>query len=162
MLGPDDRVELIEGEILLMSPDKSRHAATVEIVADVLRRAFGARSSVRVQHPIALGARSEPEPDVAVVVGSPRDYVDAHPATALLVVEVADTSLAFDRTAKAAMYAAAGLPDYWIVNLVDRCVEVHREPSAAGYVMITAHAGDETLIALGAPTASIRVSELLP
>jgi Uma2 family endonuclease len=81
--------------------------------------------------PLALGPASEPEPDIAVVTGSPHDYLHAHPATALLIVDVADASLTFDRTKKASVYARAGILDYWIVNLIDQVVEVHRNPEPA-------------------------------
>lgn len=137
ILGPDDRVELLEGEILEMSPEKSRHAAAVDLAAEVLRAAFGPGRTVRVQHPIALGDASEPEPDLAVVEGSPRDYAHAHPTTAVLVVEVSDTSLDYDRRRKAAAYARSGIAEYWIVNLVENRLEVHREPTPNGYRGVT-------------------------
>lgn len=161
VLGPNDRVELIEGEILVMSPEKSRHAAVVDLVAEALRRIVGSGHTVRVQHPLGLGTSSEPEPDLCVVPGTPRDYLSAHPTTALLVVEVADSSLAFDQTTRARLYAAAGLPEYWIVNLVDRCVEVHRVPGEAGYVQVTRHDVGE-LSPLVLPGARVPVDDLLP
>lgn len=111
ILGPDDRVELVGGEILEMSPERSPHAAAIDLGAETLRRAFGAGFTVRTQHPLALGADSEPEPDLAVVPGTPRDYAAAHPTSALLVVEVADTSLAYHRSTKAKLYANASITD---------------------------------------------------
>ncbi len=158
---PDDRVELIQGEILVISPEKSRHAAAIDLVAEALRKAFGTTGhTVRIQHPIALEPDSEPEPDLAVVGGSPRDYVDAHPTTALLVVEVADTSLSFDRTTKRALYARAGI-EYWIVNLVDSCVEAHRRPSDGAYRSVTSHVAPEKLTPTTLPDAMIPVADLL-
>ena len=112
VLTTQDRVELIDGEIVTTPPQKTQHAAAACLVATALRHAFGEHVDVRRQLPLALDAASEPEPDVAVVAGSPRDYRDAHPATALLIVEVADSSLEFDRTTKASLYARAGIPDY--------------------------------------------------
>jgi Uma2 family endonuclease len=162
VLGPDDRVELIEGEILVMSPEKSRHAAVVDLVAETLRKVFGAGHTVRVQHPIILGDLSEPGPDVCVVRGGPRDYLDSHPTGAMLVVEVSDSSLAFDRTEKARLYASAGIAEYWIVNLVDGCVEVQRDPMNAGYSTVTRHTAGETLAPLAVSAAEISVQELLP
>ncbi len=162
LFGPEDRVELIEGEILVMSPEKTWHAATIDLVAEVLRRVFGDGHTIRVQHPMSLGDRSEPEPDVCVVKGSPRDYLKAHPQTALLVVEVAETSLANDRTRKASLYARMALPEYWIVNLVDGCVEVHRDPSAEVYRTLTRHGRADHVTPLAAPHARIAVSDLLP
>lgn len=95
---------------------------------DALRKAFGEGTHVRIQLPLALDPSSEPEPDVTVVRGSPRDYRDAHPSAALLVVEVADTTLSHDRDQKGSLYARAGVADYWIVNLVDQVLEVYRDP----------------------------------
>ena len=143
-----------------MSPEKSRHAATVDLVAEALRKAFGAGRTVRVQHPLAIDVDSEPEPDLAVVEGSPRDYADAHPATALLVVEVAGTSLSYDRTTKRALYARAGI-EYWIVNLVDMCIEVHRLPSKGDYRSISSHRPPEEIAPFAQPDATIPVADLL-
>lgn len=128
---PGERAELIDGEILTRTPQGSAHSTAVCLVEDALRLAFGAGYDVRGQLPLALDPASEPEPDVVVVPGSPRDYRDAHPATALLVVEVADTTLAFDRDWKWSLYARAGIADYWIVNLIDRLLEVYRDPAPA-------------------------------
>jgi Uma2 family endonuclease len=162
ILGPADRVELIDGEILTMSPEKSRHSAAVDLVADALRVAFAAGHSVRVQHPLALGQWSEPEPDVAVVVGTPRDYVDAHPASAVLVVEVADTSLLDDRGAKQRLYARAGIAEYWIVNLRDGELEVYRRPQGDAYAQTERLARESVVAPTAAPAARIAVADLLP
>jgi len=125
----DQRVELIDGEVLEMAPQGSGHFACVCLCNDAARRCFGSSHVVRVQGPLGVGKGSDPEPDIAVVSGNPRDYVGkSHPSTALLVIEVSDTSLEFDRTSKAGLYASAGIRDYWIVNLTDRCVEVYRNP----------------------------------
>ena len=125
------RVELLDGEIIDMSAMKDLHAVAVGTVGRALDRAFPgcwARPSL----PLSFLSDSEPEPDFAVVPGEPRDYKgrDAHPDTAMLVVEIADTSLRFDRGVMAEIYARAGIQDYWIVNLVDDCVEVLRDPQA--------------------------------
>src|SRR5688572_15390783 len=124
----DRRVELIEGEVVDMPPQKNAHYTAILLVQRALEKAFGTNHTVRVQGPLDLGERSQPEPDLAVVPGSPRDYQD-HPKTALLVVEVSDTTLAFDRERKAKLFAKAGIPEFWIINLVDRVVEVYRTPS---------------------------------
>jgi Uma2 family endonuclease len=127
----DQRVELIESEIIDMAPQGSEHFASVCLVGEVLRRAFGDGHVVRIQGPLRIADSTEPEPDIAVVPGTPRDYVGKdHPNNALLVVEVSDTSLVFDRTDKASLYASAGIADYWIVNLIDRQLEVFRLPTA--------------------------------
>ena len=100
-------------------------------VADALRGAFGRGWHVRIGAPIVLGDFSEPEPDVSVVRGSVRDYRDAHPTDAALIVEVAQTSLRLDRRIKASIYAGGGIGEYWIVNIVAGVLEVHHEPVAA-------------------------------
>src|SRR5436853_3869857 len=111
----------------LQSPD---HALAVRAVEEALRRVFTHGYDIRVGMPLALGDEAEPEPDVAVVRGHVRDY-RTHPLTAALVVEVADTSLEFDRARNAARYASGEIPEYWIVNLVDRQVEVFRDAGAS-------------------------------
>jgi len=107
IFAPGERVELIDGEIVEMSPQHSAHSTAVSLSAEALCTAFGAGFDVRTRMPLALDLYSEPEPDVAVVPGSPRDYRDAHPTTALLVVEVADSTEAYDRDQKGSLYARA-------------------------------------------------------
>ncbi len=131
-LSPDDRVELLEGVIVTVSPQSPLHAAVVRFVEEALRAAIGGRAEIRSQMPLQAGALSMPEPDIAVVPGSAADYIHAHPAEALLVVEVADTSLTQDRMTKERVYAAAGITEYWIVDVAGDAIEVHREPDRAG------------------------------
>lgn len=119
--------ELLNGEILVMSPQGALHYLCLERVADAVGRAFGAGYFVRRQAPLELDQETDPEPDVAVVRGGIDDQRQ-HPSTALLVVEIALTSLAHDRERKAALYALAGVEGFWIVNLVDRQLEVRRRP----------------------------------
>src|SRR5437867_8203490 len=126
---PDERLELLDGLMLVKEPQSSAHMTAIRLVEDTLRMAFGARWDVRTQGPIALDPRSEPEPDVSVVPGSPRDYRDAHPTSPALVVEVALASLQLDRTRKCRAFARAGVSEYWIVNLGDRALDVQREPA---------------------------------
>ena len=123
------RVELLEGEVLVMSPMRPPHARRIHVVAQVLSAAFGDQVGVRQQLPLDLGPISEPEPDVSVVQGSDQDYESHHPRTAILCVEVSDSSLAHDRGRKGSLYARHGILDYWIVNLVERRLEVYREPA---------------------------------
>ncbi|HEY7425174.1 MAG TPA: Uma2 family endonuclease, partial [Gemmataceae bacterium] len=108
------RVELIEGEIVVLSPQKAEHWTTADRVAELLRSGFGSAFHVRLQGPIDFGSLSEPEPDVAVVAGTRAQYASQHPRTAVLIVEVSESSLAYDRTRKASLYARAGIADYWI------------------------------------------------
>lgn len=123
-------VELIEGQIFDMSPMGSTHATVVKLVDVLLQAAYGSDYFTRVQMPLALGDYSEPEPDIAVVRGQVRDFVLEHPTTALLVVEVSDSTLEFDRQTKGSLYAMAGVAHYWVVNVRDRCLEVFGDPEA--------------------------------
>ena len=169
IFAPDERVELIEGEIIQMPPQNPLHSTGICTVQEALRTAFGSGFDVRPQLPLSLELASEPEPDIAVVRGSFRDYRTAHPSTALLVVEVSDTTLTFDRCEKAGLYARTGIQEYWIVNLPEQLIEVHRDarpnldmPSGYGYAQITRHGAGDTLSPLAAPNATIPVTELLP
>jgi Uma2 family endonuclease len=164
VLGPDDRVELLEGVIVPMSPSGPAHAHAVAILMERLIRAVGMRAVVRGQSTYVAGARSAPEPDVAVVVGRSRDFWTRHPSAAILVVEVADSSLPTDRLTKAALYARNDVPEYWIVNLRHGRVEVYRQPDATAglYRDIRVAAEDETLTLAGLPDVEIAVADLLP
>ena len=126
---PGDPIELIGGELLVAEPQGAPHYTSIQKTARVLERAFGPSWNVRTQGPMGLDEESEPEPDVAVVTGEPEDYGRAHPSRADLVVEVSESSLAFDRGHKGSVYARAGIADYWVVNLVDRILEVYRDPA---------------------------------
>jgi Uma2 family endonuclease len=163
VLGPDDRVELLEGVIVPMSPQNPAHASAVRRVDAALRVAVGARAVVSCQLPLVANDDSVPEPDVAVLPGQPSDYDTVHPTTALLIVEVADSSLPTDRLTKAAIYAAAGIAEYWIVNLRDDAVEVHRDPdSAAARYRQTHRVPREGRLTLAAFGAVVAVDALLP
>ncbi|MDQ7040199.1 MAG: Uma2 family endonuclease [Rhodothermus sp.] len=163
LVDPDARLELIDGEILQkMSPQSARHFTSVLKVAQALHVVFGAGYVVRTQGPLALDPYSEPEPDVAVVAGTLDDYAEAHPSTAVLVVEVADASLHFDRTRKAALYARAGIPDYWIVNLIDRVLEVYRQPQNETYRSHQVLSPHDRLTPLAQPRAFVEIGRLFP
>jgi Uma2 family endonuclease len=166
---PGDRVELIDGLLLISEPQSSLHYTAILLVAEVLARAFGQGWHVRTQAPIALDDASEPEPDVAVVRGAVRDFAASHPVDPVLVVEVSVASLAFDREHKASLYARAGRPEYWIVNLIDRVLEVRREPAPEpsapygwDYGFVDALGPAERVSALAAPTIQIAIGDLLP
>ena len=162
IIGEDEHVELIGGRIVTMSPEGPLQAGAIDLCAEALRRVFGPDHTVRVQHPLALDRDDEPEPDVAVVRGSPRDHMIEHPREAVLVVEVSESSLAYDRGDKARVYARAGLPEYWIVNLVDRRVEVFRAPTPAGYGSVVSLAVGEAIAPLALPASAIAIATLLP
>ena len=126
----DQQVELLEGEVITMSPKLTSHSYAVNRLMYALITAFGSRAIVRVQDPIVLNDRSEPEPDLAVCQAAPGQYKQAHPRAdqVLLVIEVADSSLSYDRTRKAKAYAESSISEYWIVNLQDRQIEILTEP----------------------------------
>jgi len=131
LLAPDDKVELLHGLIVSMSPQQPRHAATVWWISGKLAALVGERAIVRSQLPFVASTTSVPEPDVAVVPFRFDGYQRAHPERALLVVEVADSSAAQDRLTKSSIYARAQVPDYWIVNLRDQCVEWFHDADVA-------------------------------
>ncbi len=162
-LGEDDRVELLEGVIVASPPQGPLHAAVLTDVLAALIRAVADRAVVRAQMPFLAGRRSVPEPDVAVVPGRSADYQFRHPDAALLVVEIADSSLPQDRLTKSRIYAAAGVPEYWIVNLRDRRLETLTGPVPADRVysgIRRFERGDDvTLSAL--PDVTVRISDLI-
>lgn len=164
VLDEDDRVELLEGVIVAEPAMDPPHATGIGLVAEALRNAIGTRAHIRVQTPYIVQPYSAPEPDVAVVPGNVHDYWDHHPTTALLVVEVSDSSLKQDRLSKSRIYAGSGIPDYWVVNLRDDCVELFRAPDPTRRLYgerRTAHRGERiTLTAL--PDVSVAVDDLLP
>ncbi|RME47171.1 MAG: Uma2 family endonuclease [Chloroflexi bacterium] len=134
----DDRVELIEGEIVEMAPIGSRHAACVDRLNRLFSNRIGERAIARVQSPVRLSEFSEPEPDLALLRPRPDFYAQAHPQPedVLLVVEVAETSVTSDRDVKVPLYARAGIPEVWLVDLAEETVEVYREPLPRGYAKI--------------------------
>jgi Uma2 family endonuclease len=163
------RVELIHGEIVEMSPQGWPHAVGKSKVADALRAIFAGVGTVMEQTPHPM-ADSDPEPDVRVILGRYEDYTD-HPATALLLVEVADTTLTYDTTTKAELYATAGVADYWVLDVVNRQLHVFRNPqplalptelAATAYQTHDVLGPNDTVSLLAAPASSIRVGDLLP
>jgi Uma2 family endonuclease len=162
-------LELIGGQLIVAEPKGSPHAAAVGMASDAVRAALPPGWTVRIQDPVALDDESAPEPDVAVVRGRHADYRHAHPARAALIVEVAESSLAFDRTRKGSLYARAGIAGYWIVNLEERVVEVYRDPGPDltapfgwRYSSVERVRPPATLTLLELPQAAVRVAALLP
>jgi Uma2 family endonuclease len=163
------RVELIDGEIMVLSPQGPFHTTSTDRVRRILGRTFGEGVWVRMQFPVDFGSYSEPEPDVSVVPGSLADYTTAHPTTALLIVEVSDSTLSYDRNRKASLYAHAGIADYWIVNLVDGQLEVRRHPVPNAskrygfdYDEVTILHSADIVVPLCRPHVHILVGDLLP
>ena len=166
---PGEPIELIGGDLMVAEPQGAAHYTAIQKTAKALETAFGPGWHVRTQGPVGLDDDSEPEPDVAVVPGGPDDYSRAHPSRPALTVEVAESSLGVDRQRKGSLYARAGLPDYWVLNLVDRILEVYREPApdAAApfgwrYARREVFDAAARVTPLAAPGASISVSHLLP
>lgn len=167
--GPDDRLELLGGQLVVREPQGSHQATAVRLVARALRAAFGPGWVIEGQLPVSLDDESEPEPDVTVVAGGPRDFLASHPSRPALVVEVAPASLGLDRGEKASLYARARLDDYWIVNLVDHVLEVHRDPRIDAeapygwrYASALTLGHRDRVRPLAAPNAEIVVADLLP
>ncbi len=145
VLSPDDRTELIEGEIVDMAPIGSVHADVVMLLTKRLFEAVGDSAGVRTQLPVRLSTHSEPQPDVALVKAKPGGYRRTHPSSGdvLLLIEVSDTTLRYDLNVKARLYATHGIPEYWVIDLLTNRVVRHRRPSDTHYA-------DRTEIAAGA------------
>lgn len=160
----DDKIELLDGEVVAKMPQNNPHQIATGLVSDALRDGFGSEYHTRDEKAINLSTTSKPEPDVAVVRGSRRDYLKRapQPTDAALLVEVADTSLIRDRFHKASLYAEAGIAEYWIVNLVDRVLEVHRDPAGDAYRTKMTLGPNETISPLARPETAISVADLLP
>lgn len=166
---PGEHIELIGGQLMVAEPQGEYHYGAIWRTAHALEAAFGPGWCVRTQAPISLDDASEPEPDVAVVAGSVGDYLRDHPARPVLTVEISESSLAMDRQHKGGLYARAGLTDYWIVNLIDRVLEVYREPVADTeasfgwrYAICQRLEPTQLVTPLAFPGARIRVADLLP
>jgi Uma2 family endonuclease len=164
-----DPVELIGGRLIVAEPQNSPHATAVGAADDALRAALPPGFIVRAQMPVALDDESAPEPDLAVVPGRRADYQLAHPTRAVLVMEVADSSLQFDREEKGSLYARARIADYWIVNLIDRVLEIHRDPAPDPaalhgwrYRSVVTLIPPAVVAPIALPTAAVRVADLVP
>lgn len=166
----DKRVELIEGCVIDMSPMRSLRRTAIALVERALRETFSpSRFFMRTQCPPAVSDISEPAPDVAVIAGAIRDYVAEHPKTAVLAVEVSDTTLGSDRTVKASLYAKSGIPEYRSVNIAEKRLEAYRTPASAPQETFGFHYADKSAFGAGdrvrplaSSEASVDVSELLP
>jgi Uma2 family endonuclease len=165
VIRPDERVELIDGQVLAMSPQGKVHAALVARIGSYLSKMFpDDRFCIRQQSTLVLGEDYVPEPDLAVVAGRCQDHELEWPKTILLIVEVSDTTLRLDRGRKSDLYGRAGVQEYWVVNVNERVVEVRREPSPAGFKSIRLLQPDDELAPLAADAArmKLRAADLLP
>lgn len=163
------RTEFLEGEIIEMPTMNSPHATGLTLTDNVLRTVFSSGFVIRNQMPLNFGDDFEAVPDIVVVKGNARDYLENHPAAADLVVEISDTTLNYDRSRKASLYAKFGIQDYWILNLKNQTLEVYRHPSkdensfyGFSFEDKMTFGADEEVSPLAAPDAKIRIAELLP
>jgi len=163
ILGEDDRVELIEGEIIAMSPIGSRHAACVTALDISLNWALGGMTIVRVQNPIRISEHSEPEPDIAVVRPRADLYASRHPNSAdvLLIMEISETFLQYDREVKIPLYARAGIPEVWLWDLENELVLQYTRPTDGKYQEVRMVRGGEIVISSSIPNLSLSVDEIL-
>jgi Uma2 family endonuclease len=155
----DEHIELLDGSLVQMSPIGPPHSETVSTLAELFSVALKGKARVRSQNPFAAGDLSEPEPDVAVVPLA--DYYDAHPARAHLIVEVAESSLAVDRGRKARLYAECRVPEYWVVDVVGRNVEVYTEPVSGVYQHVTVYEPGSRIRLQEFPELEVRVDDFL-
>ena len=165
----DEPIELLGGQLIVAEPKGTPHSTAIALTVEALRVAFGPGWLVRVQDPVALDDESEPEPDVVVVPGSPRDYLAEHPVRPAVLVEVAESRLGFDRGHKGSLYARAGVADYWIVNLVDEALEIYRQPALDRsaefgwrYLDVQVFRPGAFVSPLSRPDVTVAVADLLP
>jgi Uma2 family endonuclease len=163
IISEDDRVELIEGEILEMTPISSRHAGAVNRLNRLLSQQAGECGLVSVQNPVRLGERSEPQPDLALLRPSEDCYAASHPEPkdVLLIIEVAETSADYDREVKVPLYARAGIPEVWVVDLTERRVEVYRGPGPHGYDRVHRIRSGESVSPEALPHIRLAASDIL-
>ena len=163
VFAPDERVELLEGEIVAMSPIGPKHASVVELVTEAFYRLVIGQVSIRVQNPVRLPPRSEPEPDIVVARRRRDRYSSAHPTAedTLLVIEVADSSLQTDRAIKLPMYARQGIVEVWIVDLTADAVHVHADPVDGVYRDVRTVARGDALTPQELPDVAIDVDAVL-
>ena len=155
----DERIELLRGALVTMSPQGTRHFETIKRLTKLLARLLGDRADLLVQAPLAVADDSEPEPDLALL--PVRDYSAEVPSQAFLVIEVADSSLRKDRGIKAALYAGARIPEYWIVDLAANVIEVHTEPRGEMYGSVTRRARGEAIALVAFPDVRVAVSDVI-
>jgi Uma2 family endonuclease len=163
VLGEDDRVELVEGEIVDMTPIGSRHAASVNVLTRHFAIGCGTRAIVQPQGPLRLGSGTELQPDLLVLKPDPDFYRAAPPgpSAVFLLIEVGDTSITYDRTIKLQLYARAGIPEAWLVDLSLGRIELYREPTADGYaVELVRHRG-ERVASLAFPGIEVDAAEVI-
>jgi Uma2 family endonuclease len=163
ILQPDERVELLDGQIIKMAAKGTAHSAAVTRIEKLLRSRLGDRVLLRFQDPIHLNDHSEPEPDIAVVQADPTDYEDHHPTPAevFLLIEVSDSTLKFDCEVKAPAYARSGIQECWVLDVNARKLRVYRVPDAAGYQSESILSEELSIAPLAFPDCTIVIKEML-
>ena len=159
----DDRIELIEGEVIEMSPIGKRHSGCVNRLNKLLNRSVGERAIVSVQNPISIDEFSEPQPDLAILTPRADFYSNSHPTPAdvLIVVEIADTSVDYDRGVKLPLYARAGIPEAWLIVLLKDVIEVHSEPKDGKYQRVQRLKRGKTIVSSSVAGLSVKVDDVL-
>lgn len=160
---PDERVELIDGEIIEMSPIGSRHVRCVNFLSEFLSRRFLDEYSVSVQNPIIATDYSEPQPDIALLNRRQDHYIDRLPTgdDVALVIEVSDSTVTFDRSRKIPKYAAAGIPEAWLIDIESGHVEVHSMPKEYAYGLVKIYLRGETAVSETMPGLSLPVNDII-
>jgi Uma2 family endonuclease len=163
VLTEDDRVELIAGEVRAMSPIGATHAGSVNLLVSVLSALLGKNYVIAVQNPVRINEYNEPQPDLAVLKAREDFYRTSHPTPAdvLLLIEVADTSVAYDRLEKIPRYAAAGIPEVWLMNTLEKYIEQYTEPSPSGYGKMQRLAADTMIKASQVEGLELPISQIL-
>ena len=164
ILHEDDRVELIDGRVVEMAPIGSRHAGCVIQLINFLKMLLGDRATISAQNPINLGTFAEPQPDICLLQPRQDNYASGHPdpASILLLVEVSDTSLDYDKNVKLPIYARAGIVETWLVNLADNYLAIYQEPSLAGYRQVRIRHHGDTVALAALPDVTLKVDDILP
>jgi len=161
---PEERVELIAGQIIKMSAKGTAHGSAVGRIDKLFQNRLGEHAWIRTEQPIKLDNSSEPEPDIAVVKIDPLDYADHHPTPSqvYLIIEVADSSLKYDREIKSQLYAQSGIADYWVLDVIDRKLHMFREPTQQGYQSEVILSQEASISPLQFPTLVIALQDILP
>jgi Uma2 family endonuclease len=165
LFDPEECLELIQGEIIENMPPNPLHSNAIDLIRVSLTHALLAVDCyLRSENPITMTGATQPQPDIAVVKGTPQRYIGRfpRPEEILLIVEIAESSLTYDRETKGSLYAGAGIRKYWILNLTDRCLEVHRDPQDSVWTTRFMVPSDGSIASLVAPDSLIAVSEILP
>ena len=159
----NERLELIDGEIVKMTPIGSRHAHCVNRMTEFLITHLGSRAMVSIQNPVCLGKYSEPQPDIAIIKRSEREYITRHPGVSdvYLIIEFAESSIDFDHDVKLPIYAKAGIHEVWIVDLVSECVEIYQEPTSAGYKQMNTKKTSDTFSPSSFSDITVTVNRVL-